>query len=238
MLHALLLASAVLLALVPDLGDGSALAKQVAAEYAQQTTGTVSFVVQTHSEVKAVHHVEDSEAAYVYVNGAPVHKRYLKSVVGNKAASTDALSKLSAEPEGALSRFELKMPITTALVANFSYAKPREVGDLIAVDFTTKIKDPSCGDGTFYVRKNGVLDRVHFVPSIMPEHATALTVDVEYGSVGAERWDVVKIVRSFIGHRGALSGRVTSTSTYVEYHLYPSETAAITAIDALPLAAR
>jgi hypothetical protein len=45
-------------------------------------------------------------------------------------------------------------------------------------------------------------------------------------------------MRSFVGHRGALSGRVVSTTTYQEYHLYPNEGAAITAVDALPLAAR
>ena len=173
----------------------------------------------------------------MYVNGSPIHKRYLKSTIGSRAASADELVKLSAEPEGALSRFGMKVPITPAFVSDFRFGKPRETGELIAVDFTTEVKDASHGDGTFFVHRNGQLDHIVFKPAVLPDHVTGMTIELEYGMVMPDRWDVVKIARTFIGHRGVLSGRVNSTSTYEQYHVYPNEAAAAAALEALPIIA-
>jgi hypothetical protein len=227
------LISAALLAGAPDLTDGAALARAVALEYAAQTQGAVTFVVSTVNEVPAVHRTDTSEAAYVDFNGSPVHKRYLKNVAGSKPSNAAELAKLSSEPEGALSRFGMKMPIAAAFLGDFRFGKPREFGDMIAVDFATEIKDASHGDGTFFVRKNGQLDHVLFVPSVQPEHATGMTIQIDYGTVAPDRWDVVRIARTFIGHRGMLSGRVNSTSMYEQYRVHPSEAAAIASVEAL-----
>lgn len=227
------LISSALLAATLDMADGAALARTVATEYAAQTQGAVTFVVSTTNEVRVLRRIDVSEAAYVDVNGSPVHKRYLKNVAGSKTSNAAELAKLSAEPEGALSRFGMKIPITAAFAGDFRFAKPRAMGDLIAVDFTTDVKDASHGDGTLFVRKNGQLDHIVFVPSIQPDHTTGMTIQIEYGAVAPDRWDVVKIERTFIGHRGILSGRVNSTSTYEQYQVHASEAAAIASVDAL-----
>lgn len=232
MLAALLLAATFV---VP--ADGATFAHDIAALHAAKVHGVESFVVNTKTDIKGgpIHRTDASETAFVTADGEPAHKRVMKSVDDGKAADAAGLAKLSTEAEGALSRFSLRLPYIAGAIADYSFAKPRELAETVELDFTTHVKDQSHGDGTMVVnRATGRIETVTFHPSELPKHATTGTVTIEFGIVIApERWDIVKITRSFSGHEGFIRGTVVSVSVYDRYRAYATQPAAVAAVDAI-----
>jgi hypothetical protein len=235
----LLLALAMLAAVTPDASDGMTFAKQLAAEYAAQTHGFVTFLVTTQSDVRGgpVHRAEISETVYFDENGLPSRKRVRKDVRNGKPLDTDELARLSASEEGPISRFGMKAPYATASVGDYAFGRPQETDAFILVDFTPNVPDGTHGSGTIaYSRAAGRIDHVTYKPALLPKEPgsvvlTSTTIEITFGSVAADRWDIVKIVRSFTGREGPFSGRGTVTSMYDGYRLHPNAAAALAALE-------
>ena len=212
----------------------------MAQSYAAQVRGAATFVVQTHTTVRAgpMAHTEFSETAYAVADGAPSGKIVLRSLVNNAAANADQLAKLSAEPDRPLSRFGLRLPLLESAAGDYHYGELRESGGRTDVDFTAKVKDQAHGDGTasFDVAQKHVTQLV-IRPAVLPPHATRMTITVEFGSVYEGRWDVVKITRTFSGREGFMTGSGSTTSVYDRYQIHASPADALKALNAIVPAA-
>jgi hypothetical protein len=234
-----LVLSVLLAALGPDLGDGTAVARQIATEYAAQTRGIETFIVTTQTDIRGgpVHRTELSETMYIDLNGTPTVKRVRKDVKNGKPAGAEDLVRLSKSEEGPISRFGMKAPYGAPALTDYAFAPPRESGDLVLLDFTPTIVDTAHGGGTIaYSRRAGRIDRVIYKPVVLPKEPgsvviTSTTIEITFGPVAGERWDVVKIVRTFTGREGPIGGRGVVTSLYENYRVHSTEAAAIVALD-------
>lgn len=216
--------------------DGSALAKQYAAVYAEQTHGVIAFFSDSRLEAHGgpIHVSESNETAYVEVDGRPALKRVLRHVKDGKSDDAAGLKKLSADVDGPLSRFGLKPPYNLGALGDYTFARPREDGDHILIDFATAVKDQAHGDGTIVISKSaGRIDSVTLRPAALPPNADAMTIQVEFGAAPPDRWDIVKITRTFRGHQGPFGGGGSQTVLYERYASYPSEAAADEAVNGL-----
>jgi len=230
------------LALAPDMNDGSAFARQVATEYAGVTRGVVSFVVATQMDVRGgpVHRQELSETAYVDQDGTAVRKRVLKDVKNGKPLPPPDLDHLSRSEDGPLSRFGMRAPYALAALADYSFGKPHESGDLILVDFTSTVRDAAHGDGTLaYSRSAGRIDRVTYTPAALPSESGSIvllsaSLEITFGTVGSDRWDIVRIVRNYTGREGMMRGRGVATSIYDRYRVHANQAEAVAAVENPP----
>lgn len=220
--------------------EGASLTHRMAQAYTAQARGAVTFVVQTRTAVRAgpFTHTESSETAYVEVDGSVAGKVVLRSMVNGTAANAAQLAKFSAEPDGPLSRFGLRLPVLDAAAGDYQYGEPREPAERMGVDFVTKVKDEAHGDGTLNFDTNQKrIMQVVIRPAVLPPHATSMNITIDYGSVCEGRWDIVKITRTFAGRRGLLSGSGTTTSVYERYQPYASPADAFKALASIAPAA-
>ena len=216
--------------------DGSAFARDVAAAYAAATKSIVTFVAVTAFDAHGgpFHLRSFSETGYEETAGAPVRKRVLRAVDNGKTAAPDELTKRSSEPDGASSRFGMRLPILPGSVDDYAYDKPRDDGDSVSVDFTAKVRDEAHGDGSLtFLRAENRIATIVVHPAALPPHATSMTTTLEFGKVSDERWDVVKITHAFTGRQGFLSGGGTLVTTYERYRPFATQSAADAALDAM-----
>jgi len=235
----LLLALATSSIAVPSL-DGASLAHRVAENYTAQVRGAATFVVQTRTTVRSgpFTHTEFSETAYVEVDGLVAGKVVLRSLVNGSSANAGQLAKLSAEPDGPLSRFGLRLPVFEAAAGDYQYGDPLEPGERTSVAFGTTVKDEAHGDGTLNVDINQKrVVQVVIRPAVLPAHATRMNITIDFGRVYEGRWDIVKITRTFAGRQGLMSGTGTSASVYERYQSYASSAEAFKALAAIAPAA-
>jgi len=234
-----ILAAAALTLLTPNLNSGAEFAKQLAGEYAAQTRGVETFLVNTVSDIRGgpMHQTEVSETVYATENGVPKRKRVRKVLKNQKPASPDELARLSSAEEGPISRFGMSAPYVPAALADYTFATPRSNGDLLMLDFSSTIADAAHGNGTIvFARSSGHIVGVTYKPMVMPKEPgsvvlTSTTIEIAFGPVTADRWDVVKITRTFTGHAGPFGGRGTVTSTYDGYQTHDTAAAAFAALE-------
>jgi hypothetical protein len=237
--HLLQLFALVVAVLGPELVDGPAVARQIAAEYAAQARGISTLRVTTQLDARGgpVHVTEQSETLYAEENGVAIRKRVLKEIRNGKAAGSDDLAKLSRQEEGPISRFGLKAPYWPANLAEYTFGTPHEAADVVSLDFTSNVKDTFHGNGTiFYGRSIGRIEKVIYKPVVFPKQPngvvlTSMNMEITFGHVTAERWDVVKIVRTFTAREGLFGGRGTATTVYEQYRFHPTEAAALAVVD-------
>ena len=220
--------------------EGESLARRMAQGYSTQVHGAATFVVQTRTTVRAgpMTHTEFNEVAYAEVDGTPAGKIVLRSLVNGAAANAVQLAKLSADPDGPLSRFGLRLPLMEPAAGDYQYSDPRETSSGANVDFATKVKDEAHGDGTLsadLAQKR--ITQVVIRPAVLPPHATRMTITIDFGSVVEGRWDIVKITRTFAGREGMMTGSGTTTSVYERYQTHASTADALKALSAIVPAA-
>lgn len=219
-----------------DVSDGLTLAKEIAATYAAQVRGVLSFVVTTNFDARGgpFKKVGFSYTAFVEADGTPVRKRVIRDIADGKVADTTSLTALSAQSEEPLTHFGMRLPYVASAVGDYRYAQPVAHAGTVDVAFTTTLKDQFHGNGTMtYDRTDGRLAQVTFQPAVLPAHATSIVVTVSFGRSIDERWDIVKIARVFTGREGIISGHGSSTSIYERYRIHANETAAGAVIDDL-----
>ncbi len=214
--------------------DGDAFARAVAAAYAADTKGIVTFVAVTSFDVRGsmmYHQHKDDQTAYAEEDGARLAMRVISEVDDGVAQGPAALSALSAEAEVPTGRFGMRLPIMPAALADYRFGKPRQEATTVTVDFTADVRDAAHGDGTltYDVAGNRIVQIV-YRPATLPPHATAIVTTITFADVGAGRWDMVKLSRTFAGRIGPLHGGGSSTTTFANYRSAPSEAAAIAAL--------
>jgi hypothetical protein len=231
----LLLAATALAGAAPEprADDGTSAARRAAETYAAATRGVIVFDVTTRTQIRGgPYHRDDVEsAAYVVIDGKPSRKRVLRLVEGRHTAGADELQRASAKPDGALSRFGLRLPYAADAVDAYAFGQPRQEAGSTTIPFHAKVRDEAHGDGTLTVDAQHRPVRVVFQPATLPEHATAATVTVEFGTVAADRWDVTRILRSFSGRIGIVGGRVDAASAYDAYRSFASAELANAALE-------
>ena len=240
MIH-LLLAGTLLLAVGSGTSDGEAVAKQLASEYAAQTRGNETFVVTTQSDIKGgpIHRTEQSEAIYAMENGSPKDKRVRKLVKNGHTAAVAELERLSTTEDGPISRFGMSAPYAIGSLADYTFAAPRQSGDVFLLDFSPVLHDTFHGSGTItYSQSGNRIIAVTYKPAVLPKEPgsvviTATTIEVAFGQVLPDHWDVVRITRSFAGHEGPFGGHGTVTSSYDGYRIHDGTAAARAAVHAL-----
>jgi hypothetical protein len=213
--------------------DGEAIVRAAAAAYAAQTKPIVTFVAITELDVHGgpFHQHSFSETGYEETASTPVRRRILRDVESGKVLAADELAKRSAAPEAPTARFGMKLPIVA--IDDYTYAKPRQDGDEVAVDFKTSVRDESHGDGTITLYPDGRIATIVTHPVVLPPHATSLTTTIEFARVFEDRWDIVKITDTFTGRQGIISGGGSSVTTYERYRPWPTQSAADAALDAM-----
>lgn len=201
--------------------DGPALAHAAAAAYAASVRGTATFEVDSRTIIRGgpIHREDVETTRYVERDGHAVRKVVTQLVESGKTSDAEDLARRSAEPDGPLSRFGLRLPYTVP--ADYTYEAPRPAESHLALAFHATVRDEAHGDGTM------VLDpaarrivSVTFVPAKLPAHATSAQITVDFAAVAADRWDVVRITRAFAGRSGIFRGTATAVSTYVHYRLF------------------
>ncbi len=216
--------------------DGATFARAVAAAYAAETKSVVTFVaISTLDAHGGPFHMRTfSETVYEEAGGAPVRKRVLRFVDGGRTAAPDELAKRSAAADVPSSRFGMRLPVCLGSVDDYVFGKPSVDGDLISVDFTSKVRDGAHGDGSLsFLRDENRIATIVIRPAALPEHATSMTTTLDFGLVTSDRWDVVKVTHQFTGREGFISGAGVSITTYERYRPFASEAAADAVLDTM-----
>jgi hypothetical protein len=217
-------------------GDGATFAHAVAAAYAADTKSVVTFVAISTLDVHGgpFRMRTFAETAYEEAGGTPVRKRVLRYIDDGRTAAPDELAKRSATADVPSSRFGMRLPVCLGSVDDYVFGKPSVDGDLISVDFTSKVRDAAHGDGSLtFLRDENRIATIVIRPATLPDHATSMTTTLDFGFVTDDRWDVVKITHQFTGREGFISGAGVSITTYERYRPFASEADADAVLDTM-----
>ncbi|MEA2666137.1 MAG: hypothetical protein QOI11_3081 [Candidatus Eremiobacteraeota bacterium] len=212
--------------------DPSALARAVASAYENEERGVVAFDVTQSTEIRGtLFHRDDLDVtAFVEADGKLVHKAVLRHVEGGKSDDRAGLAKREAEPQSPLGRFAMRLPCDPAAQADYSFEEPQDEGVVLA--FRARVRDQAHGDGRIVLDPGGTrIARIEFKPAVLPDRASAANVTIAFGPLGAGRYGIARIVRTFEGHVGPLRGRATSTAVYGNVRAFASAGAATEAVE-------
>lgn len=214
--------------------DPSALARAVATAYENEERGVVAFDVKQSTAIRGgfFHRDDEDLTAFVEVDGKLSHKVVLRHVEGGKADDAAGLAKRATGPEAPLGRFGLRLPCDPAAQADYSFDAPRAQPGGLVLPFHARVRDQAHGDGEIVFDPGAAhIVSIALVPAVLPDRATAASLQLSFGPLTSARYGITRIVRTFDGRVGPLRGRATSTSTYVNVRPFASAAAAAEAID-------
>lgn len=128
------------------------------------------------------------------------------------------------------------LPIETKYLTEYRFTNGTAACDrcpsgAIAVDFTSLKRDDEHGDGTMWIDgSSSHFVALHFHPSVLPAHTDSADIDVAFGEVLPNVWDVTVAEQQYNGHTFVFHGWGHVQQKQIDYRRYASVAEGLTAL--------
>lgn len=207
-----------------------ALVAQAAQRTAQFERGVVGFRLHRVLDVHAgpYHRRDEMELAVVYDNGRLVKVRVLDQKTGGTETSDSVKAQTAEKYEHPAATDVFARPYDVQHFGEYTYSVPQGS----TVHFHAIVHDAAHGDGFFSVDSQGDVVSLEYSPAVMPQYAHSGTIDQQMSAVLPDYWALTKEVQHYSGRYFLFSGGATVTIDQSSFVQFPSEAAALSALDA------
>ncbi len=222
-------------------GAAPALVLRAAAVYTANVRGIVGMQRHFSTVLHAgpVHHTEESDSGILLTDGAFVSAKYYRITDDGKAFSAQQITQRDAQTnqDWTVGKIFFKEPYDPRFMSEYTFDPPQACAacppGTVAVNFGSSVKDTQHGSGTMWIEQaTGRVDRLTYIPNVLPSHATFGTVTETSGNAMPNVWYVTRIDGSYRGRAFVLSGTGTFTGVFDHFQPFSSVTQGQAALQA------
>jgi hypothetical protein len=245
--HALVLCMVLLGAMTLDVrasatrGTVPVLVLRAATVYTSNVRGIIGMQRHFSTVLHAgpVHHTEESDSGYLMNNGSFVKIKYFKIADDGKAFSAQQIAQRDAQTnqDWTVGKIFFKEPYDPRYVGEYVIDPPQPCtacpAGTVALTFGSGIQDTQHGSGTMWIEQTtGRVDRLTYIPNVLPPHATFGSVTETSGWAMPNVWYVTRIDGSYRGKAFVLSGTGTFTGVFDHFQRFATVTQGEAALQA------
>ena len=218
----------------------ASLLERVSQAFAAEMHGAVGMQRHSSTTIRAgpITHTEVSDSGALFNGGAFVQIKYYKVADDGKAFSATQLTSRNDETNTDWSQGKVffKEPYDGRYSADYTLSAPRAcsgcASGLVAVTFTSAIRDEQHGDGTMWIDESTArVITLTYTPNAMPSHATSGTVTERSSLAAPGIWYVTRIDETYGGREAIISGTGTFVGTFDHFKRFASVAQGQTALD-------
>jgi len=186
-----------------------------------------------------VHHTEESDSGQLMSDGSFVKISYYRIADDGKAFSAQQIAQRDAQTnqDWTIGKIFFKEPYDRRYPGDYVFDQPQACvacpAGTVAVSFGSGIKDTQHGSGTMWiVAATGRVDRLTYIPNVLPSHATFGTVTETGGRAMPNVWYVTRIDGTYQGKAFVLKGTGTFTGVFDHFRQFSTVTQGRAALNA------
>jgi hypothetical protein len=206
-----------------------AIVLRASAVYAENVRGIIGMQRHFSTVLHAgpVHHTEESDSGQLMKDGAFVKIEYVRISDDRKAFSAQQVAQRDAQTnqDWTVGKIFFKEPYDRRYIAEYSFDPPQACtacpAGTVAVTFGSGIQDTQHGSGTMWVElATGRVDRLTYIPNVLPSHATFGTVTETSGKALPNLWYVTRIDGVYQGRAFILKGTGTFVGVFDHFRRF------------------
>ncbi|HVA38996.1 MAG TPA: hypothetical protein VNJ51_15425 [Candidatus Dormibacteraeota bacterium] len=206
-----------------------ALVLRAAAVYAVNVRGVIGMQRHFSTVLHAgpIHHTEESDSGYLMKDGSFVKIKYVRIADDGKAFSAKQIAQRDAQTnqDWTVGKIFFKEPYDPRFVRDYVFDSPTACTacpkGTVAVIFGSSIQDTQHGSGTMWIElATGRVDRLTYIPNVLPPHATFGTVTEISGWAMPNVWYVTRIDGAYRGKAFVVSGTGTFTGVFDHFRRF------------------
>lgn len=218
-----------------------ALVLRAAAVYAGNVRGLIGMRRHFSTVLHAgpIHHTEDSDSGLLMNGGAFVKLKYFRIADDGKAFNAQQIAQRDAQTnqDWTVGKIFFKEPYDRRFIGDYVFDPPQACAacpvGTVAVNFGSGTKDTQHGSGTMWIEQaTGRVDRLTYIPNVLPPHATYGSVTETSGNAMRSVWYVTRIDGSYRGRAFVLSGTGTFTGVFDHFQRFSTVTKGEAALNA------
>lgn len=210
-----------------------ALVLRAAAVYAANTRGIIGMQRHFSTVLHAgpIHHTEDSDSGFLMSDGAFVKIVYFRIADDGKAFSAQQITQRDAQTDQdwSVGKIFFKEPYDPRFMSEYTFTPPQACAacprGTVAITFGSGIRDTQHGSGTMWIElATGRVDKLTYIPNVLPSHATFGTVTETSGIAMPNVWYVTRIDGAYQGRAFVLTGTGTFTGAFDHFQRFSTVT--------------
>jgi len=178
-----------------------------------------------------VHHTEESDSGLLMKDGSFVKIKYVRIADDGKAFSAQQIAQRDAQTnqDWTVGKIFFKEPYDRRFIGDYVFTPPQHCtacpAGTVAVTFGSSIRDTQHGSGTMWIEQTtGRVDRLTYIPNVLPSHATFGTVTETSGTAMPSVWYVTRIDGAYQGRAFILKGTGTFTGVFDHFRRFSTVT--------------
>jgi hypothetical protein len=206
---------------------------RAAAVYAANVRGIIGMQRHFSTVLHAgpVHHTEESDSGQLMNDGSFVKIKYFRIADDGKAFSAQQITQRNAQTnqDWTVGKIFFKEPYDQRYIGDYSFDPPQACAacptGTVSVVFGSGIKDTQHGSGTMWIEvATGRVERLTYIPNVLPSHATFGTVTETSGNAMPNVWYVTRIDGTYQGKAFILTGTGTFTGVFDHFRRFSNVT--------------
>jgi hypothetical protein len=202
--------------------------QQAATVYEAEVRGVVGMQRHFTTVIHAgpIHHTEHSDSGFLMRDGTFTRIKYYQIADDGQPFTPEqtAIRESQTNRDWSEGKIFFKEPYDERFLGDYQYDVTTMCTGcqegVVAVNFTSDIKDNQHGSGTMWVDAAGHVTKVVFSPNKMPPHANYGTVTEIASEVMPGVWYVTQIQATYKGRLLLLTGGATFTATFDHFHRF------------------
>jgi hypothetical protein len=186
-----------------------------------------------------VHHTEESDSGYLMNDGSFVKIKYARIADDRKAFSAQQIAQRDAQTnqDWTVGKIFFREPYDRRFIGEYVFSPPQACAacpkGTVIVAFGSGFQDTQHGSGTMWIElATGRVDRLTYIPNVLPPHATFGTVTETSGWAMPNVWYVTRIDGAYKGKAFVLSGTGTFTGVFDHFRRFSTVTQGEAALQA------
>jgi hypothetical protein len=213
----------------PPVGPLPAIVLRASSSYAANVRGIIGMQRHFSTVLHAgpIHHTEDSDSGLLMNNGSFVKVSYVRISDDGKAMTKQQIAQRDAQTneDWTVGKIFFKEPYDPRFMNEYSFDPPQACAacphGTVAVNFGSGIRDTQHGDGTMWIEQaTARVDRLTYIPNVLPSHATFGTVTETSGWAMPHVWYVTRIDGTYQGKAFLLKGTGTFTGVFDHFRRF------------------
>lgn len=218
-----------------------ALVLRAAAVYTADMRGIIGMQRHFSTVLHAgpIHHTEESDSGQLMNDGSFVKIKYFRIADDGKAFSAQQIAQRDAQTnqDWTVGKIFFKEPYDRRYIGDYSYDPPQTCAacpaGTVAVTFGSSVKDTQHGSGNMWIElATGRIDRLTYIPNVLPSHATFGSVTETSGTAMPKVWYVTRIDGAYQGRAFILKGTGTFTGVFDHFRRFSTVTQGAAALQA------
>jgi hypothetical protein len=210
-----------------------AIVLRAAAVYATNVRGIIGMQRHFSTVLHAgpVHHTEESDSGQLMNGGSFVKITYFRIADDGKEFSAQQIAQRDAQTnqDWTVGKIFFKEPYDRRYIGEYTFDQPQACAacpaGTVAVSFGSRIKDTQHGSGTMWIElATGRVDKLTYIPNVLPSHATFGTVTETSGKAMQNVWYVTRIDGTYQGRAFVLKGTGTFTGVFDHFRRFSTVT--------------